>query len=413
MLDDFFVRARVRARIRQNPCGRVLEPFVEYLNARGYSRNTVHLYLFAAEHFGKWLGRRKITRAAVTAFVQFHLPKCRCKTPAQQKSATVCAALNRLLDMAGADSVVSRKLSASASILRRYSEHLTQVQGLAPVTVHYRQRYAREMLTHFGIKNVRQLKRLTVGQVRQFVTNQGLRCQPNSGQVMASSLRSFLRFLLLQEWIARDLAAAVPSFANWRLATLPTTVSNQQLRKLVRVIDPSSPNSRRDLAIMLSLVELGLRASDVAGLQLDGLGVTERVVRLRRPKQRELTDVVVSPRLATAIDEYVQRERPACTTSALFVSLRAPRGQAMTPMGIRGVIRRCAEAAGLTDHVSGSNVIRHSVASRWIQAGATLKQIADLLGHRSINTTSIYAKVDLRALKRVALPWPGDCEVTS
>ena len=85
----------------------------------------------------------------------------------------------------------------------------------------------------------------------------------------------------------------------------------------------------------------------------------------------------------------------------------------MTPMGIRGVIRRCAEAAGLTDHVSGSNVIRHSVASRWIQAGATLKQIADLLGHRSINTTSIYAKVDLRALKRVALPWPGDCEVTS
>jgi len=84
----------------------------------------------------------------------------------------------------------------------------------------------------------------------------------------------------------------------------------------------------------------------------------------------------------------------------------------MTPIGVRGVVVRLAAKAGLADRIRGTHVIRHSVASQWIQAGATLKQIADLLGHRSINTASIYAKVDLQALKQVALPWPTAGEVS-
>ena len=163
---------------------------------------------------------------------------------------------------------------------------------------------------------------------------------------------------------------------------------------------------------MLCLVELGLRASDVAGLELDGLDFTARVLRLRRQKQREFTAVPISRRLAAAISAYVRRGRPACSTSSLFVSHRAPRGKSMTPIGIRGVVVRRAAEAGLADRIRGTHVIRHSVASRWIQAGATLKQIADLLGHRSIDTTSIYAKVDLTALAKVALPWPTGREVT-
>jgi integrase/recombinase XerD len=115
--------------------------------------------------------------------------------------------------------------------------------------------------------------------------------------------------------------------------------------------------------------------------------------------------------LATAINAYVRRGRPVCSTPSMFVSHRAPRGKAMTPIGIRGVVVRSAAAAGLAGRIRGTHVIRHSVASHWIQAGATLKQIADLLGHRSIDTTSIYAKVDLRALAQVALPWPSDREV--
>ena len=120
----------------------------------------------------------------------------------------------------------------------------------------------------------------------------------------------------------------------------------------------------------------------------------------------------INRRLAAAISTYVRRGRPTCSTSYLFVSHRAPRGKRMTPIGIRGVVVRCAAKAGLARRIRGTHVIRHSVASRWIQAGATLKQIADLLGHRSIDTTSIYAKIDLAALTKVALPWPTGREVT-
>lgn len=412
MLEDLFRRPRVRLRIRQNPHGSVLEQFAEYLSARGHSLNTVHQYVFAAEHFGRWLGRRKINRHVVRRFIDRHLPSCCCKTPAPQTSKNVCAALNRLVEMVGADAGAPARKSPADSLLRRYADHLDQVQGLAPATVHYRLRYARTMLSHFRVQRLGQLRRWTVDRIRRFVVSQGLRCRPSSGQVIASSSRSFLRFLLLHRLIDRDLAVAVPAFANWRLASLPATVSGEELERLVRAINPTSPVGLRDRAIVLCLVEVGLRASEVAGLECDGLDLTARVLRLRRQKQRELTAVPISRRLATAISGYLRRGRPACPTSSLFVSHRAPRGKAMTPIGIRGVVVRSAAEAGLADRIRGTHLIRHSVASQWIQAGATLKQIADLLGHRSIDTTSIYAKVDLRALAQVALPWPSDREVT-
>jgi site-specific recombinase XerD len=210
--------------------------------------------------------------------------------------------------------------------------------------------------------------------------------------------------------IDRDLAAAVPSFANWRLASLPDTIGGDDLERLVRAID-TTPIGLRDRAIVLSLVDLGLRASDVAGLELDSVDLTTAVLRLRRKKQRESTQMPMTPRLAAAIRAYIRRGRPQCSSSALFVVHRAPCGKPLAPIGIRDVVVRRAAVVGLGSRIRGTHVIRHSAASRWIQAGATLKQIADLLGHRSIDTTSIYAKVDLKALAAVALPWPTCREV--
>ena len=411
MLENLFRRPRVRRRIRQNPHGSVLEDFVRYLLTRGYRPGTVHQYVFAAEHFGRWLGTRRVTRESVASFLRRHVPSCRCKTPAARSGHCVCAALNRLLEMVGADVAAPSQNSLSEALLRRYSDHLDQVQGLAPVTVHYRLRYARTMLLSFRVRRLGQLRRWTADRVRRFVAHQGQRGCPASGQVIASSIRSFLRFLLLHRLIDRDLAAAVPSFANWRLASLPDTVDGDDLERLVRAID-TTPIGLRDRAIVLSLVDLGLRASDVAGLELDSLDLATGVLRLRRKKQRESTEMPMTPRLAAAIRAYLRRGRPQCPSSALFVVHRAPQGKALTPIGICNVVVRWAAKAGLGDCIRGTHVIRHSAASRWIQAGATLKQIADLLGHKSIDTTAIYAKVDLTALARVALPWPTCREVT-
>jgi len=267
------------------------------------------------------------------------------------------------------------------------------------------------MLSSFRVQRLGQLRQWTVERIRRFVACQGRRVCPASGQAIASSVRSFLRFLLLHRLIGRDLAASVPSFANWRLASLPKTVSGEDLERLIQATDITSPVGLRDRAIVLCMVDLGMRASDVASLELDGVDLVGRALRLRRPKQRQTTTVPMSQRLASAISAYLRCGRPQCPSSALFVVHRAPRGKTLTTGGISDVVRRRAVVVGLGHCIHGSYLIRHSAASRWIQAGATLKQIADLLGHRSIDTTSIYAKVDLVALAKVALPWPTSREV--
>jgi site-specific recombinase XerD len=121
----------------------------------------------------------------------------------------------------------------------------------------------------------------------------------------------------------------------------------------------------------------------------------------------------MTPRLAMAIRTYLQQGRPQCPSPNVFVLHRAPRGQAVTAIGIRNIILRRAAEVGLTGRIRGSHVIRHSVACRLINARATLKQIADLLGHQCIDTTRIYAKVDLTSLSQVALPWPAAKEAKS
>ena len=228
MLEDQFQRPSVLRRIRANPIGSVLEQFVDWLIARGHCSATIYQYVFAAEHFGRWVGRRGINREAVLRFRRQHLPSCRCKRPAPRKCGSTIAALNRLVEMLGSDAARPSRDSVSESLLRRYADHLTQVQGLAPVTVQYRLRYAREMLSSFRLRRLGQLRRWTVDQIRRFVASQGRHCCPASGQVLASSIRSFLRFLLLYGLIERDLCPLSPlsQTGGWHRCQTLSAVKN-------------------------------------------------------------------------------------------------------------------------------------------------------------------------------------------
>ena len=410
MLEKVFPYARVRDRLRANPRSALLEQFVAYLIARGYTPGATRRYVYATAHLGQWLGHRPITPDTVQRFITRHLPACRCKVPGNRRKQCVRMALNRLLEMLELPTHVPEPESSIGALLRRYADHMTQVQGLASSTISGRVRYASDMMKGLRIHHVEELAGLTVDQVATYVAREGGRYSPGTAQLIASSIRSFLRYLLLHKLIRRDLSVAVPGFVRWRLTSLPVTSSAAELERLVGTVDTASPIGLRDRAILLCLIDLGMRASDVTSLELGGIDLTGRVLHLRRRKQRQLVTIPMTKRLAAAIGEYMRRGRPAGDTSAaLFVQHRAPRGGFASSGGVQGVVKRRAAQAGLTWR--GTHVIRHSVASQMINAGATLKQIADLLGHRSITTTAIYAKVDLVSLREVALPWPTQ-EVT-
>lgn len=407
MLDHFFRRASVSRRIAANPIGPMLLRLVEHLGARGHHPRVLQQYVFAAEHFGAWLRGRSVDASSVERFVTRHLPRCTCPRPAPRHVAVVRAALHQLLEAQGFEVSVPEAGGPCARLLARYEAHLRHACGLSSATVPYRLRYAREFLDGLRVVRPGDLRDLSPAQVVRYVSRAGRRLRPSSGQVMASSIRSFLRFLMLHGCLRRDLSSAVPSFANWRFASLPAVIARGDLKRLVSAVDPVSPNASRDRAVLLCLTELGLRAADVTAMTTDGVDLSAGVVRLCSPKQRGTVEIPMPGQVRDALASYLRSGRPPSPTSALFVKLRAPIGCPLKPIGVRGIVVRSAARAGLADRVRGTHLLRHSVASELINAGAPLKQIADLLGHRSIDTTAIYAKVDLRSLARVALPWPS------
>lgn len=406
-MEQIFRRVSVRARILANPLGSILRQFIDYLLARGHKPGPVHQYVFAAEHFGNWLGCGPIDRKSVGSFLSTHLPNCRCEKPASRTRQTLRAALNRLLEMRGVPRPSPVVQPYVARLLREYETHLRDTCGLAGSTAKYRVRYARELLQHFDVRRVRQLRAWRPIDVSEYVAMIGRDLKPGSGQVLASSVRAFTRFLLLHDIIRRDLAAAVPSFAHWRLAALPAVVEREHLETLLAAVDATTSVGRRDRAVLLAMVDLGLRAADVAALTVEGVDLVSGVLRIEHPKERRGSEVPMTERFADALRGYLRGGRPSGGSHRLFVLHRAPLGQALKPNGIRSIVLRYAARTGLARQIRGTHVIRHSVASSLINAGASIKHIADLLGHRSIDTTAIYAKVDMRSLSSVAMPWPG------
>jgi site-specific recombinase XerD len=387
----------------------VLEKYARYLTSRGYSARTCQVYVCSVEYFGRWLGRRRVSWSAVQRFLEKHLPTCQCPGVVRDRRPNR-AALRRLLEMLGFDRTQATfPQGYTGNLLRQYQDHLATVRGLADVSINIHLKYTRAMLSHFGIRRDSQFTGWTPDLIEQYVSREGH--TPSRGRKIAFCTRVFLRFLLQKGLIRRDLAAAVPTFARWRLASLPAALRKEEVERLIKAADRRTPLGRRDHAIVLCMSELGLRASDVANLELDSVDFTTHVLRLHRRKEREAAVLPMTRRLSSALQDYLEHGRPACTSSALFVRHYAPLGKPLRPIGICDVVLRRASQAGLRSRVGGTHVLRQSLASRMLSAGATLKQIADLLGHKCLDTTSLYAKVDLATLARVALPWPGSKEV--
>jgi site-specific recombinase XerD len=228
----------------------------------------------------------------------------------------------------------------------------------------------------------------------------------SSKRAAGDSLRSYFRFKALQGEHTATLSAAIPTVAQWRMAGLPKGISADQATRLLRAFDRSSTTGIRDYAITRCLVDLGLRTIEVARLRLDDIDWRQGLIRISGKGHR--VDVLPLPQeTGRAIVNYLRHGRPQTSSRALFMRYRPPLDTPATACIVRAAVRYAARRCGLEHCFHGPHVLRHSLAQRLVQGGIPLKQIADLLRHRSLDTTTIYAKVDLPALSRVALPWPG------
>jgi len=218
-------------------------------------------------------------------------------------------------------------------------------------------------------------------------------------------MRIFLRYLNYKGLTDTDLSIAVPSVARWSLSTLPKHLPAVQVRQMLRHCDRSTPVGRRNYAILLLLARLGLRAGEVARLSLEDIDWENGLITVcGKGKWAQLP---MPADVTRAVARYVRRDRPRCKCRRLFIRDCAPIGGFCAGHAISSIVRRALAKAGVQSDRKGAHLLRHSLATDMLRKGASLDEIGEVLRHRSPDTTAIYAKVALDALRTLALPWPG------
>ena len=290
--------------------------------------------------------------------------------------------------------------SREEELIDRYRRYLVDERGLARKTVIARERTARLFLAE---RSGLVLHDLDGGDVSRFVTCHCRRLSMRSAERLVTGLRSFLRFALVEGLITAPLASAVPSVARWSGAGLPRGLASGQVAALLASCDRRRAIGRRDHAILVVLARLGLRAAEVAGLRLDDIDWRSGEIVVRG-KGRTEERLPLPPDVGAAIAAYLHRGRPQRREREVFLRACAPlRG--LAPEGVSEVVRAASERAGLGSF--GAHRLRHTAGTEMLRAGASLSEVAQVLRHRSVATTAIYAKVDHRALRELAVPWPG------
>jgi integrase/recombinase XerD len=392
-----------------------VDAYVRYLRERGYSPQTLTVYLESVAHFAHWsarqcIGLAEIHEGVIGRFLNRHLPVCRCAQRCQRTRHGVRAALVHLLRLLRTEGRIAPRMSADpatvAEEINRFEHYLTQVCGLSPVTCKVRlQRVRAFLLDGFSAGRTR-ISAVKPAHVVRFMTKYTQGWAASSKRAAGDSLRSYFRFKALQGEHTAVLRAAIPTVAQWRMAGLPRGISIDQVTRLLKAFDRSSATGIRDYAITRCLVDLGLRTIEVARLRLDDIDWRQGLMRIRGKGHR--VDILpLPPATGRAIVNYLRHGRPHTCSRALFMRHRPPQDTPATACVVRAAVRCAAARCGLEHCFHGPHVLRHSLAQRLVQGGVPLKHIADLLRHRSLDTTTIYTKVDLPALNRVALPWPG------
>ncbi|MGH7393254.1 MAG: tyrosine-type recombinase/integrase [Candidatus Rokuibacteriota bacterium] len=398
--------------LRQSDLFEFVPTYWQYLVRRRYAASTRRVYLSCVAHFARWLTQQgrsacDISNDAIRRFLDRHLPHCSCPQPVRRYRKDVRAALRHLLVVL-CDAGVAAKDQVSNAIeeeLCRFDDYMHHNRGLSSNTRAQRLRILRAFLVETSGPHPIELTRVSAGDLRRFIDQTLQRWSPESAQVLAGTLRSYLRFRALFGDQVDHLLPAITSPASWRLSSLPKVLSPTEVAQLLAPFPSEVPSVHRAYAMVRCLVDLGLRASEVVGLDLDDIDWCAGTIRIGPSKSRRVDVLPLPQPTGSAIATYLCSERPRTNNHRVFVRHVAPVGEPIGPGVVRRAVREAFRRCGLP--YTRVHILRHTLAGRLLKGGATLKEVSDLLRHRALDTTLIYAKIDSNRLATVALPWPG------
>lgn len=380
------------------------------LVARRLAPTTVERYVRATAHFTAWWTRHHradvscLGRRDVEAFLVDHLEECQCPPPVPRVVQDCRAALHHLLRLVPESP--RRPTTPVEEEIGRYDAYLRDVCGAADQTRLHRTRHVREFLSSLFGRHSLSYTDIRPLYLTRFVTTRAQHCRPGSAGVITDGLRSYVRYLELQGLCGPGLREAIPSVARWRLAALPPRLESGEVDRFLNSFDRQSPRGRRDYAMAVCMTVLGLRASEVAALHLGDLDWRSGTLTVRESKTRRGRTLPLTSRLGRSLVAYL-RVRPRGNTDRVFVRIGTLGGDPIESSVVRSAARLGYKRAGLPGRYTGTHILRHTAATRMLSAGASIKEVADVLGHACLDSTVVYAKLDIPRLRAVALPWVG------
>lgn len=396
-------------RLRVGPLSPYLDLYLTRVEQEGFMPSSVPCQIYAIARFSRWLERinaplEGLDESVVRDFLDrdpgvVHYPER--------------STIRRLVLILRENGVLRAKRPAKLTAVQRhvaeYRRYLIQQRGLADSCLPNYTSFVEKFLSDRFAGSEPCLTSLCSADVTSFITLQVSQLSRGRAKSLVTALRSYLRYLLHQGEITVALAGCIPSVANWSLSTTPKSLPAGTVQRVLEQQNQTTPLGRRNYAIMLLLARLGLRAGEVVRLNLEDIDWENGVIRIRR-KGGRWTPLPLLNDVGEALATYLHSGRPQSCCRRVFVRHRAPVSGFSNTITVSSIVRRLLIRTGVDSARTGAHLLRHSLAVDLLRKGASLDEIGDVLGHRSQNTTAIYAKVDLAALRPLALAWPGGAQ---
>jgi site-specific recombinase XerD len=401
-----FIDPSLLDRLRVGPLASYLDTYLKRIELEGFLPSSVPMQMYAIARFSNWLQTmqldlHQVDEATVDRFLHRDPNIVHCAES---------ASLRRILALLRESGLTASKPPESKNcrqqVIDEYRSYLRQERGLAEASLLNYVPFAEELLSsRFGDSDL-VFAKLTATDVTKFIQRRAHELSPGRAKLLVTALRSFLRYLRYQGEISVDLAACVPSVAVWSLSTVPKFLPAGTVQRFLDQCERNTPDGKRNYAVLLLLARLGLRACEIVSMSLDDIDWDDGRLTIRC-KGGRWAQLPLPADVGEAIAIYLRSGRPCSSCRHVFLRHRAPIHGFTQSTTVSAIVRRALIRAGIDSVRKGAHLFRHTLATDLLREGSSLDEIGELLRHRSPNTTAVYAKVDLVALRTLALPWPG------
>jgi integrase/recombinase XerD len=412
VLNRYFVRPTTIDRIRASWIGDAIERYVFWLGEQEYAARNVFIRVPILVRFGEFAkeaGAKSCEElpSHVESFVETWLRRQRREYSELQRQAAARVVRNPIqqllrLVLPHYDDGRTGLPDPFADAVPGFFGFLRRERGLRGTTLVQYRHYLGQLEEYLHRVGRPLSSDLSLTTVSAFITERGTGIDKRSVQSLCSILKVFFRYLSRVGFMARDLAKAIESPRRYSFSNLPRSISWREAQEMLEKVDRRSTVGKRDYAVLLLLVNYGLRAREVAALILDDIDWKRDRIHIRGRKAGHSTIYPLVPTVGEALLVYLQQGRPKTNHRALFINARAP----YAPLSGVAVSLRAKwhiRKAGIEVHRPGSHTLRHTCVQRLVDSGLSFKTIGDFVGHRTPDATRIYAKVNIEALREVAL----------